>query len=131
MTPLLRLREASAEPLAAGAWRVRVVVENAGWLPSNVTERAVERKAVRPLEATITLPDGAELASGSARLELGQLTGRALKQNTVEIAAVGDPTTDRAKAEWVVRGTAGAEVEVEVEVRHQRAGVVRCRIPLA
>jgi hypothetical protein len=39
--------------------------------------------------------------------------------------AAGDSTQDRAKAEWIVRAPAGTEVAVEV--RHQRAGVVRWR----
>jgi hypothetical protein len=128
MTPKLRLRSAAATPVGPDTYRVRVVVENSGWLPSNVTQKAIDRKAVRPLEATIALPEGVALASGTARLELGQLTGRALKQNNVEIVDQGDPTTDRAKAEWVVSGSAGATVSVEV--RHQRAGVVRTEISL-
>jgi hypothetical protein len=32
------------------------VLQNAGWLPTNVTEKALERKAVRPLEVELTLP---------------------------------------------------------------------------
>ena len=39
------------ENLGDGNWRVRVVVENTGWLPTNVTAKAIERKAVRDIEA--------------------------------------------------------------------------------
>ena len=128
MTPRLRLRSAEATSIGEDTWRVRVVVENSGWLPTNVSKRALERKVVRPLEAEVSLPDGVALATGTAKLELGQLTGRALKQNTTEIVDAGDPTTDRAVADWVVSGPAGATVRVEV--RHQRAGVVRCEVSL-
>ncbi|MGH2685355.1 MAG: M14 family metallopeptidase [Actinomycetota bacterium] len=128
MTPRLRLRSSEATSVGADTWRVRVVVENSGWLPSNVSQRALDRKVVRPLEAEISLPAGAELATGKATLELGQLTGRALKQNTTEIVGAGDPTTDRALAEWVVRAPQGSTVHVEA--RHQRAGVVRCEVTL-
>ena len=132
LCPRLELREAGAvriAPAGPGAgratWRVRVVVENTGWMATNVTEKAVERKAVRPLEAEIVLPEGAGLAAGVARVELGQLSGRALKRTAV---MASDPTTDRAKAEWVVHAAEGAAVHVEI--RHQRAGVVRVELRL-
>lgn len=44
-----------------GSWLVRLVLHNIGWLPTSMSEKAVERKAVRPLEAEITLPEGARL----------------------------------------------------------------------
>ena len=59
-------RRSTAEPLGDGVWRVRLVVENTGWLPTNVSRKALERKAVRPVEAEIELPDGASLALGDA-----------------------------------------------------------------
>lgn len=131
LSPRLELREASAsrigEPGEDGrsTWRVLVVVENTGWMATNITERAMERKAVRPLEAEISLPDDASLAAGTARVELGQLTGRALKRSAL---LASDPTRDRAKVEWVLTAPVGALVSVEV--RHQRAGVLRLEVAL-
>ena len=63
-SPLLEIRSLDAEELGADRWLVRLVVENAGWLPTSVSEKAVERKAVRPLEAEITLPDGGRVIGG-------------------------------------------------------------------
>lgn len=37
ISPRLALRDLRATPLADGLWRVRLVVENRGWLPTNVT----------------------------------------------------------------------------------------------
>jgi hypothetical protein len=131
-SPLLRHRETVVEPVGAGvdasAWRVRVAVENAGWMNTNVTKQALERGVVQPLVARITLPEGAELASGTARLELGQLTGRALKSTAIHQFGSSDDTTDRAVAEWIVRAPAGTVVEVEA--RHDRAGVVTTSVTL-
>ena len=126
ISPVLRVRSIAAERLGADgeAWRIRLVVENAGYLPTNVTEKAKERKAVRPLEAEVVGPDGVDVI-GERKLELGQLGGRALKRAMV---GANDPTRDRAKAEWVVRAAAGTEVRVEA--RHQRAGVVRASVVL-
>ncbi|MEO6570698.1 MAG: M14 family metallopeptidase [Ilumatobacteraceae bacterium] len=127
--PELRLRDILVERAGSGAWRIRVVVENAGWLPTNVTQMAIDRRAVLPLRADITLPRGAELVTGSTHLDLGQLSGRALQRSGIGMFAFGsDDTGDRAVAEWVV--TAEAGTTCEVEVRHDRAGVVRVSVDL-
>ena len=129
ISPLLRLRDTDVERVGADTWRVRLVVENTGWLPTNVTAKAMERKIVRPLEAEITLPDGAELVGTEHKRELGQLQGRALRNNMTLFGGGHDGTTDRAKAEWVVHAPEGTVVQLEA--RHQRAGVVRTEVTLA
>jgi hypothetical protein len=130
MSPLLRLRDTIVEPAGDGAWRVRVVVENAGWLPTNVTQMALDRRAVLPLRAEIELPDGARLVAGTAKLDLGQLAGRALKTSSIGMFASGsDDTSDRAVAEWIVAAPAGTELRVTI--RHDRAGLVRTSFVLA
>ena len=126
ISPLLSLHGTEVVRLGDDAWRVRVVVQNSGWLPTNVTTKALDRKAVRPLEAEIV---GDVEVVGEKRLELGQLSGRALKTSMIASFGAGsDPTTDRAKAEWVVRAPSGTVVNAEV--RHQRAGVVRVELRL-
>jgi murein tripeptide amidase MpaA len=126
VSPLLSLHSTEVARLGDDAWRVRVVVQNTGWLPTNVTTKALDRKTVRPLEAEVM---GDVEVVGDRKLELGQLSGRALKTSMIASFGAGsDPTTDRAKAEWVVRAAAGTVVPVEV--RHQRAGVVRVDLRL-
>jgi hypothetical protein len=105
-----------------------LVVHNTGWLPTNVSAKALERKVVRPLELELRLPDDARLAAGERRVEAGQLTGRADKRSSMWWGN-DDSTTDVAKAEWVVEAPAGTELELEA--RHQRAGVVREHVTLA
>lgn len=121
-TPLLRLRSFDAVPAGDGAWRVRAVVENDGWLPTNVTERAVDKKIVGPVEATVRLPEGTALVTGQNPVELGQIEGRSRATTMVaDFGWTADGTPDRVKAEWVVTAAAGATVGVAV--RHPRAGV--------
>ncbi len=130
ISPLLRQRSVEVSAVGPGVWKVRVVVENAGWLPTKVTEKAVERKAVRPIEAEIVVPDGAVLVGGDRRIELGQLSGRSSKTTPMDaFSGTLDPTSDRAKVEWVVRAAEGTTVSVTV--RHDRGGVVRADIVLA
>jgi murein tripeptide amidase MpaA len=126
ITPRLVLREATATRVGDSAWRVRFAVQNAGWLPTNVTQKAVERRAVRPIEVEIQVPKGADVV-GDKTVEIGQLEGRALRRSSVGGAM--DGTTDIGKADWVVRAEPGTEIGLVA--RHQRAGVVRTNVVLA
>ncbi len=128
--PRLMLRDTEVERLGEHTWRVRVVVENDAWLPTNVTQRAVDRKLVPGVEATLTLPAGARLVQGRPLVELGQLAGRSHATTMVgDFGSSSDGTPDRAKAEWVIDAAAGATVTVVVT--HPRAGVARTELPLA
>ena len=129
LAPGLRLRDTRVEPAGDGVWRIRVVVENTGWLPTNVTQQAIDRRAVLPLQGEIDLPAAATLVTGRSRVDLGQLAGRALKTTGIGMFAMGsDDTSDRAVAEWVV--AAPVDTTCEIEIRHDRAGVVRTSVTL-
>jgi murein tripeptide amidase MpaA len=127
ISPRLELRAFEAAPLGEGAYRLRLVVENTGWLPGYVTQKAVERKVCRPVVAELELPEGAALEVGKAREEIGQLEGRAYK-SVSGFGWVADPTDERAKREWVVRAKPGDTVKVTA--RHERAGTVRAEVVL-
>jgi murein tripeptide amidase MpaA len=130
ISPRLELHEASATRLSDGAWRVRLVVHNSGWLPTYVTKHALSNKVVRGVVCEIETPAGATLETGRPREQLGQLEGRAYKPATPSSWAgwSGDVTDDRLKVEWVVRGRVGGEVKLTA--RHARAGVVRASVTL-
>ncbi|HEX6796364.1 MAG TPA: M14 family metallopeptidase [Ktedonobacterales bacterium] len=128
VSPRLELREASATPLGGDTYRVRLVVENTGWLPTYVTKLALEKQLTRGVIAEIALPEGATLASGKPREERGQLEGRAYKPPAPIGWNVADPTDDRLKVEWVVRAPAGGTVDLVA--RHERAGTVRAAVEL-
>jgi hypothetical protein len=109
-----------------GIHRVQLVLENTGWLPTNVSDMALQRKAVRELEVELELPEGARLVSGERLTRVGQLDGRVHKRSSLWFGT-NDATTDRAKLEWVVEAAGG---ELGITARHQRAGTVRERVPL-
>jgi hypothetical protein len=120
--------EATVEPLGDALYKVRLVVQNTGWLPTYITKKALEKKLVRGVIAEIALPDGATLRTGKPREELGQLEGRAYKPSAASVWNA-DPTDDRAKVEWVVHAPRGGTVRLVA--RHERAGVVRAECALA
>lgn len=135
-TPRLRIHLADTRRLGASTWLVRVAVENDGWLPTNVTEKAIEKKLVPPVHVRIGLPGnvalergGVRLVSGTDRVEVGQLAGRSRARSMLEdFGSVTDPTRDRAKAEWCVEAAEGARLEITAG--HPRAGVVRTTVTL-
>ena len=127
-SPRIEMRSLDLEGLGSDRWLVRLVVENAGWLPTSVSQKAVDRKAVRPLEAEIMLPEAGKVIVGERKAELGQLDGRVHRRSLLWWAT-NDATSDRTKVEWVVEAPAGSTVSVEV--RHQRAGTVRRELELA
>jgi hypothetical protein len=84
---------------------------------------------VRPVEAELVLPDGASIALGEPRQELGQLAGHGRARQMLAMFDGGfDPTDDRAKAEWIVRAPAGTTASVTA--RHARAGTIRAELTL-
>jgi hypothetical protein len=121
-SPRLEIRHASATSLGGDTWRVEVGVVNTGWLPTVVSEHARKEGLVRPITAELT---GAEVLGGPARLQLGQLDGRA----ALRFRGANDGTPDRALATWVVR--AGAGTTVTVDAAHDRAGRARTSVTLA
>ncbi|HEX4490993.1 MAG TPA: M14 family metallopeptidase [Acidimicrobiia bacterium] len=130
VTPRLRIRSADVDRLADSTWRIRLAVENDGWLPTNVTAKATEKKLVDGVTARITPAAGVRLVSGTERIDLGQLAGRNRARSMLEdFGSANDPTTDRAKAEWVVDAPDGTQVEITA--RHPRAGVVRTTVTLS
>ncbi len=126
ISPKLALREVEVKPLGKGDYRIRMVVENTGWLPSYVTKKAVEKKVSRGVICEIGLPEGASLQAGKVREDLAQLEGRAYKSAAID-GGEGS-TDDRVKVEWVVNAPKGGKVKLTA--RHERAGVVRTEVEL-
>ncbi len=131
ISPKLDILDASASTLGVDTWRIRLVVQNSGWLPSYVTKLARQKKLVRGVVCEIELPPGASLEAGHLREELSQLEGRAYKPAAANMwaGASADETDDRLQVEWIVRGKPGTEVQLSA--RHERAGTARARVILS
>ena len=129
IAPKLELLEASANHIAGDTYRIRVVAQNTGWLPTYVTKQALQKGVVRGVICELELPEGVTLHTGKLREELPQLEGRAyVTASPAAPGRAGDSTLDRVKVEWVVRAPDGGTVSVVA--RHDRAGVARATIDL-
>jgi hypothetical protein len=125
--PCIEVLEAGAEHLGDVSWRVRAVVHNTGWLPTTVSDHAKRKSLVLPVSVTLEPAPGVTVVGGPSRVELGQLAGKSLAR--IRFGTRSDGTPDRAKAEWIVTGAAGATVEAVA--RHPRAGTKRVTVTLA
>ena len=128
ISPRLEILQVEAKPLGEDTHRIRLVVQNSGWLPTSVTKKASENQIVRGVVCEIELPEGASLETGELREELGQLEGRAYKPPTPVGFNPFDPTDERAKVEWVVHAPDGGTVTLTA--RHERAGTVVTEVEL-
>jgi hypothetical protein len=100
----LEITAVAVESLGGDVHRVKATVENVGFAPTELAIRT-RRGAAVPVRAAVR-GERIEVLSDPAELELGQLAGHS-----------------RREADWLVRGPAGATLEVEA--RHPKAGVAR------
>lgn len=129
LSPQLALVHAGAQRSGTGTWKVTLVLQNEGWLPTYVSKRALARKVTRGLIVDVGLPPHASLVVGKLRDDHGQLEGRAYKHTGVSFFPDSNLTDDRIRLEWVVAGREGDTVTLTA--RHERAGVVRTSVTLA
>ena len=126
ISPKLAVRETNVISLGGDSFRIRLVIQNEGWLPTHVTKKALEQGVTRGVIAEIHLPKGASLEAGNEREELGELNGRSHKNSFVDELSEG--TDDRVKVEWVVKANKGTKVKLIA--KHDRAGVVKVDVVL-
>jgi murein tripeptide amidase MpaA len=127
ISPKLAFYELDVTALGKDTFRVRLAVENIGWLPTYVTKKALEKKLTRGVMAEILLPKGVTLQSGKPKEELGELEGRAYKPIFV-FDETDESTTNRTKVEWIVKGKKGSKIKLIA--KHDRAGVIRTELTL-
>jgi murein tripeptide amidase MpaA len=126
--PKLEVLRTEVRALGHDTWRVRFAVANAGYLPSHVTKRALERKVARGVVFEIHLTPGASLQSGKPRIEGPQLDGHAPRNSLQAFLPGRQVTADRAVAEWVVTAPRGTRLALTAVA--DRAGTVRTEVTL-
>ena len=129
--PVLRFRDVKATPVSEGVYVVEAVVENQGFLPTNISEQAKKMGVARTVKAYMAPGDGVELVSGSRRVDLGHIEGRSDRLSGFPFYGAS-----RGKAEETlktVRWTVKAEktpAELEIVVKSQKAGTLKRALTL-
>jgi len=132
--PRLRLRDVRVEgqeptalPGRPGAELVvvRAVVDNTGFLATNLSAQAIHMQAAAPVRVTLTVPEGTQILQGSPSLEVGHLAGRAGRASAY--SRFYDWPRSAAALSWTLR-VPDAEATVELLASTPRAGTARALI---
>lgn len=123
ISPRLVIREAVVERIGAtDSYRVAVDIENEGYLPTNITQRALDNESAVPVRVMANLQE-AEIIMGKERLDLGHIKGS--RDTTSPVGR----RESRRRIEWVVKKT-GDKARVTLTVVSQKGGTVRRMLEL-
>jgi hypothetical protein len=119
--PMLKIDELSVASLGAGLHKIRAVIANHGYLPTNLSDIAVETGAAKPVEVSITV-EGGEIVMNPATVNLGHLAGRNERRHPW--SPWGQQWSASARpVEWLVRIEGAGSVTVTA--RSEKAGIQR------
>ncbi|MCL2565010.1 MAG: M14 family metallopeptidase [Defluviitaleaceae bacterium] len=116
--PQLVIDNVRCEKLGDNMWRITAAIENAGFLPTASTYKAINNRITEPVKAHIC---GGKVLQGDEEIEIGHLAGRGLALAQGPYGAVSS-TGRRKKVEWLVEGAEGSELCIAV--KGERAGTV-------
>jgi hypothetical protein len=117
ISPHVIVQEASSEPIEGDLFKVSAVVENIGYLPTNITQRAIDNETAVPVRAIVEVKDS-ELVTGRERTELGHIAG---SRNTASPIGRGESSRH---LEYIVRKT-GRNPTVTLTIISERGGTSR------
>ncbi len=117
--PRIEIADVGVEMLRDGIFRVTAVVQNAGLLPTNITDQAVRTGRARPVRVAIDVEAG-EVLHGEVEREVGHLEGRIMKHAGGSGPRYsGSIGPAKAIASWVVAAEHG---NVSVRVTSEKGG---------
>jgi hypothetical protein len=93
----VRIAKADVSALGAGLYRIKADVENAGYLPSALSQGA-QARAVKPILVQLGVPPESIISGSEKSTQVTALAGAGTRQSF----------------EWVVKGTPGATVVLKV-----------------
>ena len=119
--PQVRIDSLDLEALGANIYKVRAVVSNHGYLPTNLSDVALENGGAKPVEVSVAI-DGGTVLMNPPRVEVGHLAGRNERLNPW--SPWGQQWSPVTKAvEWLVKVEASGKVTVTVA--SAKGGTVR------
>ncbi len=120
--PRVRVDEVTVEAMGGDLHKVTAVVSNHGYLPTNLSDVAIQNGVAKPVSLRLDL-QGAELAMNPAEVDLGHLAGR--NERRYAYSNWGQQwSAVTKKVEWLVRST-GPGASVTVTATSQKGGTHR------
>jgi hypothetical protein len=125
--PSLKVSGTKVVPLGDRLFRVLVTVENEGFLPSNVTQKAIDHRLAKTVKARLEVAEG-EILSGGTTLDLGHIPGNNPAVSTSR-GGVTAGVPNQKVALWLVR-LKGKKAQAAVTVVSEKAGTVKTKFIL-
>lgn len=111
--PRIEIDSVEVEPLGGDLHKVTAVVSNHGYLPTNLSDVAIQNKVAKAVTLSLDC-DGAKLVMNPEVVTLGNLAGRNERRYTYSNwGQQWSPVTK--KAEWLVRGSGSLTVTAASE----------------
>ncbi len=125
-SPRLVIEHFEAEHIEGGVYRLRAVFSNDGYLPTNLTRRALSIDVIEGVTVRLKVPIGAELISGNDETAVGHLAGRDTRRGTYDPwrRPWGEPTRVLI---WVMRFT-DAPTDVMLTATAPKAGIATATV---
>ena len=115
--PELRVAKVLTEKLADDLYKVKAVIANQGFMPTNVCQQAINAGKAKPVTVEIKAVDAAEgaltLITGKAKEEIGHLAGLSRGARGGMGWFAGSSGGTHKDVEWVVRAKKGTKLAVE------------------
>jgi hypothetical protein len=128
LLPLIRIADVEVTALDDDLVRLKVTVENEGFLPTNVTQKAIQNKVAKPVKVRLELKN-AELMMGKEETELGHIKGL----SPLGVDTTGRRTTpveNTKTVEFVIRAQ-GGNASATITAISEKAGTKTKEVDLA
>lgn len=126
--PRVMVDELTVKALGADLFKVTAVVSNHGYLPTNLSDVAIQNKVAKPVTISIGT-ESSELVMNPGQADLGHLAGR--NERRYNWSPWGQQwSAVTKKVEWLVRST-GEGASITVTAASEKGGTHRRILPLA
>ncbi len=122
VSPRVVIRDLSTTKVGDDLFKVTVEIENEGYLPTNITQRALNVDVAVPVRVVVEL-ENAELVSGASRTTLGHISGSRDTQGR------SGTSEARRTVEYVVRATSN-RARMTLTIVSEKGGTTRREIAL-
>jgi hypothetical protein len=128
LLPSLRIADVKTVSLGDRLFRVTAVVRNDGFLPTNVTQKAIQHHIALPVDVRLEL-DKAEILAGKEHSDIGHIEGNGPPPANQFGTPGGEAPRNQRTVEWLVRVQAeGATATITAAT--PRAGTATKKVPL-
>jgi hypothetical protein len=128
MLPLIKIADVEVTSLGDNLFRLKVTVENEGFLPTNVTQKAIQNKVAKPVTVKVEL-DKAELLTGKEETEVGHIKGLSPLGADTSGRRV-TPVENKKTVEFLVRAQSG-DATAKITAISEKAGTKTKEVNLA